>query len=230
MRGGHRQAVEIVDEAVGVENQIDVARALRIEIAQDGSGQRRIRHLPAGQGAARYGDEDTIETKITREEFFAADEAERLPLLEDYLGRQVSRVLRIPLDELDVQQPLNNLGIDSLMAVEMTLDGQHVIFDDHGIRVVHIASGTEFELSVRYPLLEIETGMGSGLVATLGLGDERDPQRGFRHPAELVLFDHDGVVPARVAFPADRAFLRAVDGISYVGVDDRVLRFSVGVE
>ena len=43
----------------------------------------------------------------------------RPQLLENFLSRQLSRVLRIPADDLDVNQPLNNLGIDSLMAVEL---------------------------------------------------------------------------------------------------------------
>lgn len=131
----------------------------------------------------------------------------------------------IPSLRIDLQ---NNPG--SLMAVEITLDGRHVIFEDHGIRIVHTASGVESGVYAHFPVQEIETGIGSGLIATLGLGEERDPQRGFRHPAELIVFDHDGVVPVRVTFPADRAFLTAVGGISYVGVDDRVLRFSVGIE
>ena len=118
----------------------------------------------------------------------------------------------------------------SSMAVEMTRDGQQVIFDDHGVRMVHVASGVESAVVASYPLQQIETGIGSGLVATLGFGEERDPQRGFRLPAELALFDHAGVIPVRVAFPADRAFLTTADGNSYLTVDDRVLRFSVGVE
>ena len=118
----------------------------------------------------------------------------------------------------------------SSMAVEMTRDGQHVVFDDHGVRVIHVVSGAEFTVPVRYPLGQIETGIGSGLVVTLGLGEERDPQRGFRLPAELVVFDHDGLIPVRAVFPADRVFLTAADGDGYLGVDDRVLRFRVGVE
>ncbi|MFP6613718.1 MAG: beta-ketoacyl synthase N-terminal-like domain-containing protein [Pirellulales bacterium] len=65
----------------------------------------------AGETAAAPG--------IGREEFFAVAEDERPKVLEDYLLKQVSRVLRIPADEIDVEQPLNNLGIDSLMAVEL---------------------------------------------------------------------------------------------------------------
>ncbi len=118
----------------------------------------------------------------------------------------------------------------SSMAVEITRDGKRVVFDDHGVRMVHVVSGAEFAVPVRYPLQQIETGIGSELVVTLGLGEERDPQRGFRLPAELVVFDYGGLIPVRAVFPADQAFLTAADGEGYLGIDDRVLRFRVGVE
>jgi acyl carrier protein len=41
------------------------------------------------------------------------------PILERQLQEQAARVLRLPASELDVEQPLNNLGIDSLMAIEL---------------------------------------------------------------------------------------------------------------
>ena len=44
---------------------------------------------------------------------------ERQRLLQSYLGEQVARVLGLSASRLDVQQPLSNLGLDSLMAVEL---------------------------------------------------------------------------------------------------------------
>jgi NAD(P)-dependent dehydrogenase (short-subunit alcohol dehydrogenase family)/acyl carrier protein len=49
----------------------------------------------------------------------AATPAARRDLVQDYLRGEISRVLRIPLDRLEVHQSLNSLGIDSLMAVEL---------------------------------------------------------------------------------------------------------------
>ena len=40
-------------------------------------------------------------------------------MLQELLIDKLSAVLRISADELDVDQPLNHLGIDSLMAVEL---------------------------------------------------------------------------------------------------------------
>jgi aryl carrier-like protein len=49
----------------------------------------------------------------------AAAPAARRELAEHYLRQQISRVLRMPPERLDSHQSLNNLGIDSLMAVEL---------------------------------------------------------------------------------------------------------------
>jgi acyl carrier protein len=41
------------------------------------------------------------------------------PVLEAQLREQAARVLRLSAAALDVEQPLNNVGIDSLMAIEL---------------------------------------------------------------------------------------------------------------
>jgi myxalamid-type polyketide synthase MxaE and MxaD len=41
------------------------------------------------------------------------------PILEGQLREQAARVLRLTASALDVEQPLNNVGIDSLMAIEL---------------------------------------------------------------------------------------------------------------
>jgi acyl carrier protein len=57
--------------------------------------------------------------EITRESVLAASEAERLDMLSGFLTDQLSSVLRITADQIDPHEPLNHLGIDSLMAVEL---------------------------------------------------------------------------------------------------------------
>jgi len=54
-----------------------------------------------------------------RESLLAAEPAERRQMLQSYLGQQVARVLGLSPAKLDLQQPLSNLGLDSLMAVEL---------------------------------------------------------------------------------------------------------------
>ncbi len=45
--------------------------------------------------------------------------AERAQLIQSYVTEQVARVLGLSPSQLDIQQPLTNLGLDSLMAVEL---------------------------------------------------------------------------------------------------------------
>jgi acyl carrier protein len=56
---------------------------------------------------------------LTRAELLAAAPAERRKLLESHLSEQVVRALGLPASGLDIHQPLDMLGIDSLMAVEL---------------------------------------------------------------------------------------------------------------
>jgi acyl transferase domain-containing protein/acyl carrier protein len=54
-----------------------------------------------------------------RSAIFDAAPAERARLLQSYVSEQVARVLGLSPAQLDIEQPLTNLGLDSLMAVEL---------------------------------------------------------------------------------------------------------------
>jgi acyl transferase domain-containing protein/phospholipid N-methyltransferase len=69
--------------------------------------------------------------RLTRNVVLTAEPGEQQRLLESYLGEQVARVLGLTTSQLDVQQPLNNLGLDSLMAVEL----KNLIENDLGVAV-----------------------------------------------------------------------------------------------
>lgn len=56
---------------------------------------------------------------LTNAALLRAEPQERRQLLEFYLHEQVARILRMPASKLDVQQPLSNLGLDSLMGIEL---------------------------------------------------------------------------------------------------------------
>lgn len=49
-----------------------------------------------------------------------AEPVERQQLLESCITEQLARVLRTPVSKLDIAQPLINMGLDSLMAVELS--------------------------------------------------------------------------------------------------------------
>jgi acyl carrier protein len=55
----------------------------------------------------------------TRSAILDAAPADRGQLLQSYVTEQVARVLGLSPSQLDIQQPLTNLGLDSLMAVEL---------------------------------------------------------------------------------------------------------------
>jgi natural product biosynthesis luciferase-like monooxygenase protein len=74
-----------------------------------------VRELASTEAeASRAQEESTLLTQV-----LAADQEQRLPLLESYLCEQVAGVLRIPVARLDIQRPLTTLGLDSLMAIEL---------------------------------------------------------------------------------------------------------------
>jgi len=54
-----------------------------------------------------------------RQQLIAAGAAERVELMQTHLAAQVARVLGADLEKLDVDRPLTELGLDSLMAVEL---------------------------------------------------------------------------------------------------------------
>jgi natural product biosynthesis luciferase-like monooxygenase protein len=55
----------------------------------------------------------------TRDTLLSAGPEERRLLLEAYLCEQVARVLEMPASKVDVHQPINSIGLDSLMAIQL---------------------------------------------------------------------------------------------------------------
>jgi myxalamid-type polyketide synthase MxaE and MxaD len=58
-------------------------------------------------------------TSERRDALLAAEPTQRRQLLQSYLSEQVARALGLSPSKLDPQQPLSQLGLDSLMAVEL---------------------------------------------------------------------------------------------------------------
>ena len=72
-----------------------------------------VTHEPGRGRAPRSND------GLTGEKLGAASAAERQALIEAFLVEQTAHVLRCSPSKVDVQQPLTQLGVDSLMAVEL---------------------------------------------------------------------------------------------------------------
>ncbi|MDZ7335182.1 MAG: amino acid adenylation domain-containing protein [candidate division KSB1 bacterium] len=56
---------------------------------------------------------------LTRDELVAIEPEKRQDVLVEYLQKQLSRVLGVPSSKLDLHKPLNMMGMDSLMAIEL---------------------------------------------------------------------------------------------------------------
>jgi acyl transferase domain-containing protein/acyl carrier protein len=65
------------------------------------------------------GEDPTKKDSSVRKDILAAEPEERRPLVERFLVEQIAQVLKCSPTKVDTHQPLNRLGIDSLMAVEL---------------------------------------------------------------------------------------------------------------
>jgi acyl carrier protein len=81
--------------------------------------------------APRPADRPGEKNGLTAAVLLAAEPPERHQLLQSYLSEQVARVLGLAAAKLDLEQPLSNLGLDSLMAVEL----RNRIAVDLGVKV-----------------------------------------------------------------------------------------------
>jgi acyl carrier protein len=74
--------------------------------------------LRPNSGPARA-DKPALEEPDLRQRLDAALPNKRLPLLRDHVRAQAAKVLALNASQVDVNLPLQNLGLDSLMAVEL---------------------------------------------------------------------------------------------------------------
>jgi acyl transferase domain-containing protein/acyl-CoA synthetase (AMP-forming)/AMP-acid ligase II/acyl carrier protein/SAM-dependent methyltransferase len=93
--------------------------------------------------------------RLTRDLILAAESGERQQLLESYLSEHVARVLGLAVSQLDEKQPLNNLGLDSLMAIEL----KNLVERDMGVvvPVTNFLEGSNIAQLTAWVLAEVET-------------------------------------------------------------------------
>jgi acyl transferase domain-containing protein/acyl carrier protein len=121
--------------------------------------------------------------------------ADRAQLLQSYVNEQVARVLGLSPSQLDIQQPLTNLGLDSLMAVEL----KNRIAADLGVNV---------------PMVKFLQGFSVAQAATLlldQLTSEADNPSAIRPMART-----------RESSAADEDLLANIDGLSDEQVNSRL--------
>ena len=64
-------------------------------------------------------------------------------LVSGLLAREVSAVLRLPVEDINVKRPLTDLGMDSLMGVELRMSAQQKLGVD--IPLASIANGVSID-------------------------------------------------------------------------------------
>jgi acyl carrier protein len=134
--GGRRLAARLA--LLGIKS-IAPAQALEVLERLLRQGSTQVAAVPVDWGRYRQfypaGTESPLLSELAREEadnlpqaghpgekrttLLAAGPAERRQLLQSYLTELVARVLGLSASKVEVQQPLSNLGLDSLMAVEL---------------------------------------------------------------------------------------------------------------
>jgi acyl carrier protein len=111
-----------------------------------------------------------------RTALLAAEPGERFQLVQSYVTELVARVLGQDASKVDIQQPLSNLGLDSLMAVEL----KNRIATDLGVNVpmVTFLSGPSVEQAATQllHLLTAEAPAASVPVASYDIVDQAPPQ------------------------------------------------------
>jgi natural product biosynthesis luciferase-like monooxygenase protein len=96
---------DVVAQALGLQLQLADYSNLE-QLDQADSSAVNAKGLPA-------------EEPLFRNELLLHEPEERSKLLETYICEQVARVLDLPSSKIDVQQPVNTIGLDSLMAIQL---------------------------------------------------------------------------------------------------------------
>ncbi len=138
-------------QALEVMGRILSQRATQVAVVPVDWGKYR-QFYPAGTEAALLselggeqiaGSSPSIHAGEKRTALLAAEPAERFQLVQSYVTELVARVLGQAASKVDLQQPLSNLGLDSLMAVEL----KNRIATDLGVNIpmVTFLSGPSVE-------------------------------------------------------------------------------------
>jgi acyl transferase domain-containing protein/thioesterase domain-containing protein/acyl carrier protein len=90
-----------------------------IQRAMRGRRPSMLRLVAREEAADPAEPKDSKIDQAFRQQLLAVELEGRKSLLRDYFSGELARIMGIEASNLDVQQPLNNLGLDSLMAIEL---------------------------------------------------------------------------------------------------------------
>ena len=119
-------SLKVVAECVGYSQEVEP------EIPLQAWEACRPGHMRADTSAASRLKAGTLEVGgLASDDMGTEDALELIRVIESYLAKEVADLLKISFSRVDVHRPLNTLGIDSLMAVEL----KTAIEEDMGIEL-----------------------------------------------------------------------------------------------
>jgi acyl carrier protein len=123
---------------------------------------------------------------LTATLLLSAEPETRLDLLQSYLGQQVRRILGLTKDNLDVQHSLTDVGLDSLMALEL----KNRVENDLGIAMpmVEILRGPSIVQISELVLSKVALGAPNQSVVqhTAGNGGKNGSHTSQENPEDLL--------------------------------------------
>jgi acyl transferase domain-containing protein/acyl carrier protein len=140
------------EQAVTMLGQLIQLNPIEMGVVRTDWSQWRKYHAAASVLLSHFVDEAAADTArdgrgVIRETLLSTEPRERPRLVESYIQRELGRVLRLDAARVDLQKPLNTLGLDSLMAVELT-------------------TRIETDLGVTFPLAALTQGSNISQLAT----------------------------------------------------------------
>jgi amino acid adenylation domain-containing protein len=108
------------------------------------------------------------ESPLTREAILNAEPEQRLNLLQSYLKKELGQVMGLNINRIDINQPVNYLGLDSIMAIELKNKIEKQLAVDYPITSLLEAPNI---VQISQQLLELMTAPASAAVRIVPAGE-----------------------------------------------------------
>jgi 8-amino-7-oxononanoate synthase len=218
-------SLKVVAECVGYSQEVEPQIALQVREAC------RAADMRTGTSAANRLQACTREVGgVKLDDLGTEDASELIRVIESYIANKVSDLLKIPFSRVDVHGPLNVLGIDSLMAVELKTAIEEDLGLEFPVEALFLGAGIS-DLTAH--ILWQRTS-GRGLEAKDGpLGKFLSSGRQSVDPAQKVCADRNAlqIQPECLPFedyPEYRNLRQIMRGMKSRGVDNPYFRVHEG--
>ncbi|MCP4112428.1 MAG: hypothetical protein GY749_44035 [Desulfobacteraceae bacterium] len=128
--------------------------------------------------------EHSSEDKELSEKLKVSSGKDRQGILEDYLLRKTAMILDMPLSELDTEEPLSNLGMDSIVGLEIRTAIENALDIDMPIELIIVGPSLSELTDKALSLLNGETSPGTEISYTSDYKKDRELWFSYRkkHP------------------------------------------------